>query len=332
MRELHRDVVDHAGARALVWSGSRLYDAASGWRSIPLEGSPGSSRFDDYGAQFDTATASPLGDVIALVASTGTNGLLLTPDGELIREIHRSDYCADAYRYPVALYTLPDGRTGLAHCPEEYNRLEIEVAANGERVTADSDRSPEDVFHSRLEVSPSGQYLLSAGWVWHPVDWLAVYKLSCVATEPAVLDSLSGFAHTSIDVAGACFLDSDDIVISTCPDGVASSDDPEVLGPNTLARWSPVTKTVVWRRQLPSAAGDIVTMAGHILALHDYPRLYDAADGALLAEWPDLPTGSATSSIVGTKSFSGRGRMAIDSAGRRFAVNDGERITVVHLG
>lgn len=29
---------------------------------------------------------------------------------------------AGAYRYPLAFCTLPDGRTGLVHCPEEYNR------------------------------------------------------------------------------------------------------------------------------------------------------------------------------------------------------------------
>ncbi|CAM4301982.1 hypothetical protein NONI108955_19785 [Nocardia ninae] len=121
------------GAKALVWTDEGLYDVAAGWRSIPLDGSSSSSRFSGYGAEFDAATASPRGDVVALVASTGDTGLLLRPDGELIREINRSDYCADAYRYPLALYALPDGRTGLVHCPEDYNRLEVEVAVSGER-------------------------------------------------------------------------------------------------------------------------------------------------------------------------------------------------------
>lgn len=36
------------------------------------------------------------------------------------------------YGYPVALFTLPDVRTGGVHCPEDYHRLEIEDARTGE--------------------------------------------------------------------------------------------------------------------------------------------------------------------------------------------------------
>lgn len=64
---------------------------------------------------------------------------------------------SEAYRYPVALFTLPDGRTGIAHCPERYNRLEIEDAITGERLTASGQREPRDVFHSRLAVSGDGR-------------------------------------------------------------------------------------------------------------------------------------------------------------------------------
>ena len=49
------------------------------------------------------------------------------------------------------------------HCPREYNRLEVEVAATGERLTPEVDRRPQDFFHSRLAVSPDGLRLLSAG-------------------------------------------------------------------------------------------------------------------------------------------------------------------------
>jgi len=51
----------------------------------------------------------------------GTKALLLEPGGKFIREVNRSYYHAEAYRYPLALFTLPDGRTGLVHCLEEYN-------------------------------------------------------------------------------------------------------------------------------------------------------------------------------------------------------------------
>jgi hypothetical protein len=89
--------------------------------------------------------------------STGTKALLLEAGGEVIRELNRSYYCTEAYRYPLALFTLPDRRTGLVHCPEHYNRLEVEVARTGELLTGSQDRDPGDFFHSRLAVSPDGR-------------------------------------------------------------------------------------------------------------------------------------------------------------------------------
>ncbi|MFD0207149.1 MULTISPECIES: hypothetical protein [Saccharothrix] len=332
MREIHREQVV-VEARALVWIGGRLFDVAAGRRSVSFDGSPPSQRFGPYGAQFDAATISPRGDVIALMASTGTKALLFTPDGELIRELNRSYYQAQSYRYPLALFTLPDGRTGLAHCPEEYNRLEIEVAATGERLTA-ADRDTTDVFHSRLAVSRSGRYLLSAGWVWHPWDCVAVYDLHRALADATTLDSWHGTfdmpREVGAEVSGACFI-GDDVVLNTSPEEY-DPQSPEELEPNTVARWSTATETFTWRRRLDRTAGDLVPIGGDFLALYEHPRLFDGSTGELLAEWPDLPTGTAASSIVPGESFSGPARIAVDEAGSRFAVTDGTKVTVVHLG
>lgn len=102
--------------------------------------------------------------------------------------------------------------------------------------------------------------------------------------------------------------------------------------PNMLARWSVATKTFSWRMQFAQTAGDLVPLTGRVLALHDSPRLYDAATGDLIAAWPDLSTGHADSSIVWNHSLSGPARVAIDQANRRFAVTDSEQVMVVHVG
>ncbi len=65
-----------------------------------------------------------------------------------------------------------------------YNRLEIEDARTGEPLTAGPEREPDDFFHSRLAVSPSGRYLLSAGWVWHPWGCLVVFDLRQALADP----------------------------------------------------------------------------------------------------------------------------------------------------
>jgi hypothetical protein len=323
------------GARSLVWHDGGLVDVAAGWRRYGLDGSEPVSRYSGYGRGFDAAVMAPAADVVALVASTGTKALLLEPGGKFIREVNRSYYHAEAYRYPLALFTLPDGRTGLVHCPEEYNQLEIEVARTGERLTGGQDRDPEDFFHSRLAVSPDGRFLLSAGWVWHPLSLAEIYELPRALEQPRALDAaVRGDPWTQAtgitEISGACFA-GQDIVISTSADE-PDTDDPGRLGPRMLARWSAAGQQFTWIRQLAQAAGDLLALGGSILALYQCPRLYDATTGEPQAEWLGLDTGRADSSIVWDKAFSGPARIAVDEPGQRFAVTDGQEITVIQLG
>lgn len=95
----------------------------------------------------------------------GTKGLLLR-NGQIVRELNRSFYHANIYEYPVCL-VRHGARTLLIHCPEDYNRLEIEDAETGGKLTLRSS-DPADIFHSRLRPSANGGRLLSAGWAWAP--------------------------------------------------------------------------------------------------------------------------------------------------------------------
>lgn len=322
-----QDVFDVAGAKTLVWQEGALYDVSVGWYRIH-DGEP-ERRSAGYGSRFDAVTVSPLGDVVALMDSAGTKALLIRANGKVIREINRSYYYADRYRYPLALFTLPDGRTGLAHCPDEYNRLEIEVAETGERLSATAVRKPADFFHSRLAVSASGRYLLSAGWLWHPLDSLAVFDLHEALAEPASLDVSGGLFKIQVEteIAGACFV-GDEIVVSTPTEPYDEElEEQPGLEPKMLAGWSPETRDYTWRKQLDLAAGDLIPLGGNILALYDHPRLFGPT-GELIQEWPGIATGTSESSIV-RQHFSGPARVAIGED--RFAVTDGERVTVVHL-
>jgi hypothetical protein len=278
---------------------------------------------------------APAGDVVALVMSTGTKALLLEAGGKVIRELNRSYYCAEAYRYPLALFTLPDGRTGLVHCPEHYNRLEVEVARTGEPLTGGQDRDPGDFFHSRLAVSPGGRLLLSAGWVWHPLSMLEIYDLRRALEQPRALDGAPrddawGRAAGVTEISGACF-SGQDVIISTSA-GEPDTDKPGRLGPCMLARWSTARQQFAWIRQLGQTAGDLLPVRNSILALYQCPRLYDAATGDLQAEWSGLHTGQADSPIVWDEALSGPAAVAVDEPGRRFAVAGQEQITVIQLG
>jgi hypothetical protein len=275
---------------------------------------------------------------VGLVQTVGTKALLLDGGrhyGRVLREVDRSYYHADAYRYPLAMFTLPDGRTGMVHCPEHYNRLEIDVAATGERLTESAGRrQPSDFFHSRLAVSADGARLLSAGWVWHPWGCLDVFDLAEGLGNPRVLDGpgtvwgLHGLIQA--EVSGACFVE-DGIVVSTTSEENDPEDDND-LGPNMLARWSERDRQFLWRRELDQSAGDLAPIGNYVLALNGHPRLFDPADGELLHEWPDIDTGTADSSIVWDRGFSGPARVAVDSTRSMFAVTDGEQVHIVSLG
>ena len=90
----------------------------------------------------------------------------------------------------------------IAHCPDEYNRIEIEEVESGRRLTArDSDSA--DFFHSRLQISSDGRYLLSAGWVWHPWSSLKLFDLTQAIRDPQTLDGpglIEGFEIANVEV------------------------------------------------------------------------------------------------------------------------------------
>ncbi|HWD28321.1 MAG TPA: hypothetical protein VG387_14215, partial [Rhizomicrobium sp.] len=172
--------------RSLVWQGDTLIDWVDGGREIALDGEIRPSHVR-YAYTFDAAAASPSGAFAAIYETLGTKGLILR-DGKILREINRSYYQADAYEYPIALIRLASGREVIVHCPDHYNQIEIDDLATGERLTGAMDRDPSDCFHARLAASPDGKYLVSAGWLWHPVDTVRLYDLAAALADPRHLD------------------------------------------------------------------------------------------------------------------------------------------------
>src|SRR5262245_26485599 len=174
------------GILSLCWRGDELVDWIGGGRAFAPDGTeqPASVR---YGYRFDAAIASLDGRFAVIYERLGTKGLLLH-DGQLIRELDRSYYNADAYEYPVALFNDPNGRLLLAHCPRSYCRIELEEVETGRLFTETTDRKPSDFFHSRLAVSPRGKRLLSAGWLWHPLSLVASFDVAQALADPRHLD------------------------------------------------------------------------------------------------------------------------------------------------
>ncbi len=313
--------------RSLVWEGDDLVDIAAGWRRWRADGSEEHGRVN-YAFPFDRALVSPSGRFQVLYAERGTKGLVLDR-GKILREIDRSFYCANAYDYPAALGRLPDGREILVHCPDAYNVLEIEELETGRRLTT-GERRAVDVFHSRLAVSPNGRYLLSAGWLWHPVGTVDVYDLvAALDDDPTVLDQ-HGALWKQIDagVEAACWLDSDRLLVSGRPDEEPfDGDDDSLLAPAELGVWSLTRQAWTQRRHIDFRVGTLLGCQGRALGMYGHPKLIDPATATVLVQWPELATGSKDASY----SLQPAPIVAMHPDGTRAAVATTDAIAVIDL-
>jgi len=324
--------------RSLVWAGDELVDWVSGGQRYALDGSH-TPRARFFAFRFDAAVGSSDGTMAVVYERGGTKGLVLQ-HGEHVREIDRSYYCANSYAYPVCFWSR-GGRHLLVHCPDEYNRLEIEDALTGERLTPRAEGvEPEDFFHSRLEVSPGGARLLSAGWVWHPWDAVALYELEEALRDPARLDvpAYPDAPHVgAIEEASATWQTDARVILTASGDEADddSDDDPEGDGelrlrPRGVAVYDVPERRCVSACQLDRPAGRVMAVGTeHVLALYEHPRLLRLSDGVELESWPDLPSGTELSSIF--RQDPAPPPMALDAAHRRVAIARGDEIHVLLL-
>jgi hypothetical protein len=173
---------------SLCWHKDLVLDVLGFGGAYGLDGTvtrPPISR--GYAYKFDSIVSHK--DHAVLYESHGTKGLVIDLNsGSDLRELNRPYYHANDYNYPLALFSLPEGKEVLAHCPLEYCSLDLEDTLSGERLTKREYKSP-DIFHSNLAASSDGRFLLDRGWVWHPIDVLCVYDIERALKEPTHLDT-----------------------------------------------------------------------------------------------------------------------------------------------
>ncbi|MFX0103737.1 MAG: hypothetical protein ACFFCS_29515 [Candidatus Hodarchaeota archaeon] len=188
MVDFKRTDIETEWCSSLCWYGESVIDIFHGGVKYHLDGTieePGAIR-RVYAYPFDSI--SSCGKHAVLYEALGTKGLLIDIEGQDdTRELNRSYYHARDYRYPITLFNIPDGRKVIAHCPEEYCSLELELVEGGEVLTKREYHSA-DVFHSDLMTSLDGRYLLDRGWVWHPWNIVGVYDVKLALEDPSHLD------------------------------------------------------------------------------------------------------------------------------------------------
>jgi hypothetical protein len=326
--------------KSLAFTGDDLVDWAGGARVFDLDGKDHGSRIN-YTYRFDAATSSPDGRYTVLYERLGTKALLLD-GGKLLRELNRSYYCAGAYEYPVHLFCLPDGRTVIAHCPDEYNRIEFEEVATGRRLTESSHRKPEDFFHSRLSSNPSGTRLLSAGWVWHPWDAVVYFDIGTAIRDPTHLDSLTAHSPFAFNVSlaeesSACWLSDDQVAVGSSTEEedaeeAAAQDDAVRLLPSSVGVFDVPSGCYLRSFRMPEPVGTMMRIdPSHVVSFYKHPKVISLTTGEVVQEWPELRTGTQTSSICHHLKES-IPPLAFDPERRRFAVASADAIHVVTVG
>ena len=326
---------------SIAWEGDVLVDWVGGGKGWLSDGTA-KPRDRFYGGSFDRALISPSGRFSAVYAERQTKALILER-GELLREIDRSYYRADSFAYPIALGRLPDGREVLAHCPKEYNVIEIEDLATGRRLTPRRGKA-EDIFHSRLSFSPDGRHLLSAGWFWHPWNAVCIFDVALALDNPRSLDRLNGemtLLHNSVserEARSACWLDSDRLLVTTDTWDLEDEDEGEDGEPDDTALpkgssgiWSVSNNAWLSRETDWNPQGSLQACGGGALYVEDgCPHWWLPGGGAPL-RWPDItvlqPDEPERHGIVFDSPL-----LAAHPTERRFAAVTETGIVIVELG
>lgn len=283
--------------QTISWLGDKLVDWASAGTSYSLDGTISQLNKYHFAFSFDSAITSQDGQYAFIYKRLGTKGLLLK-NGEVLREINRCYYHAETYEYPVAFVTLYD-KTYLIHCPLDYCRLDFENVETGELVTNTQDRKPQDIFHSRLEVSPDNKHLMSKGWVWHPWEVLELFDISACLTNPTLLDKGNSIPNNTTEICSASFIDNDRIVACSSQEEPLDDEKEEPIPPSHFAIWNFKTNEV-------SKAVKIKSEFGNLLAIDDkycwdifkYPKIFNLETGEVVDKIEELSTGLQQSSII----------------------------------
>ena len=276
----HQTIELNIECSSLNWVGDRLID----WTSDRVYFDPNNEGkfFNKYsfGDRFDGVKSVRNGEYIVIYEKLGTKGLVLK-EGELVREINRSYYCSDAYEFPIELDSNNDAL--IIHCPEQYNKLEIEHLETGERLSNESEKDFEDIFYSRLQVSPNKQFLLNAGWVWHPFDVLTIVDLDKFRSDPSTLNQVDAISCISSEVSSARFLLDSRILVSTSLEDPLTDRDNQ-LPPNHVGIYNPVNQKIESKFELDEPFGNLWPINDEMAwDFFQYPKIIDIKKGIILA-------------------------------------------------
>ncbi len=315
---------------SLNWRGNDLVDWVNGGSIYSLNGEfQHSGRAYSY--RFDSAIQSNNGIYAVIYEKLGTKGLLLK-NGEIIRELNRSFYQANAYEYPIEFIKI-DNEYSIVHCPEEYNQIEIENVETGLRITSNSEREPGDCFHSRFRVNDSNTKLINAGWVWHPVGILEIYDLQKAIKDNTLFDRPKSDFPINTEVCSAEFLDDDLLIISSSDEQPFDDEDLNDkinLNSKQLGIFSIKQNAFVKKINVDFKLGTQIPIdENFVIDLYEYPKLIDLNSGEIKQRFKDINSGKQDLAII--HHIDCVPPIAIDRLNKRIAIANRNKIELLEF-
>lgn len=316
--------------QTIAWAGDdTIVDWAEGGRLYGLDGSRSGSDNISYGFSFsfDSAITSVDGRYALVYQKLGTKAVLLR-DGEVVREINRPYYHAGTYEYPAAFATV-DGVTYLVHCPVQYCQLDFEDVETGELVTNIPGREPKDCFHSRLEISPEGGYLMSKGWCWHPWDVVDVFDIRACLANPQLLDAWGLLPDTNSELCSAGFLTEHCVLLAASDEEAMNDEEASLIPPKHVGLCNFNTDEFSSVVKINESFGNVFPLSDKLAwDLFQHPKLIDLTTGEVVARLETLDTGWQRSAII---QHSNAPAIVFNRRTGRIALKNGSKIEVLSV-
>lgn len=315
---------------SLNWKDGNLIDWVDGGSVYSLDGTfKASGR--GYAYRFDAAIQSDNGAYAVIYEKLGTKALLLK-NGDIVRELNRSYYCANEYEYPIAFVNIR-GNYAIIHCPEEYNQIEVEDIETGRRITATRNRKPMDCFHSRFRVNDANTMLINAGWVWHPNGIAEVYAIEKALKDSSVFDTLSYDLPINVEVTSAEFLDNDLILLASPseePFDYEEVNNKTLLNAKELGLFSIQKDEFIKKVKVDFKMGTQVPLdMNYAIDLYEYPKLIDINTGKIVQQFEDIYSGKQNLAILQNEDKVPP--IAIDKVNQRVAIANGKTIELLEF-
>jgi len=293
---MQRKTIDAYSVRTIDWFDDKVVDWNSAGTQYLENGEKKQLHKYHHGFKCDGSITSENGEYVLIFQKLGTKGLLLK-NGELLREINRSYYQSSVYEFPAMFFTFKN-KTYLIHCPFAYNRLDFEDVETGEILTKIPNRKLQDIFHSRLEVSPDNKHLISKGWVWQPMDIIELYNIEKCFENPNLLDKGITIPNVNAEISSASFIDNSNLLVCASQEGWAD-EETDIIQDGHIAIWNFKTNEISKSVKINGVYGNIFAIDDKkCWDLYKYPKIIDLKTGEIIDKLEEVNSGNQGSSII----------------------------------